>query len=79
MITSGVLRKSLLGLEDLIGRAVTETLIEKLQMKGISYALNCENITYNKGEIEKIFADSLGQEIAKLLLRHLCKQCEELR
>lgn len=78
-VTSGRLRQSLMGLEEIIGRGVAETIIENLNMKGISYAVNCEDIIYHRNEITDAFQQILGSEIAELLMKHLCKQCEELR
>ncbi|NWG37703.1 hypothetical protein [Nitrososphaera sp.] len=77
-VTSGRLRQTLLGLEDIIGMSVTETIIENLNMKGVSYALNCDNIVYHKSEITGAFEEMLGPEIAALLTGHLARQCEEL-
>lgn len=67
-----------MGLEEIIGRSVTEKIIEKLNMKGVSYALNCEDIIYHKSEITDAFSEMLGPYITGLLTRHLAKQCEEL-
>lgn len=78
-VTSGRLRGALLGLESIIGLSVTETIIEKLNMKGISYALDYNDIAYHKSEIAKALRRVLGPDVGGLLMRHLCEQCEELR